>query len=104
MSTRREATGTPRHNLMAYTRKTTKASAPAATTETEGPAFHSIGAIFETSSEALPFVGKADDSLLEALDLTAPEGKEWKIFCKQKTSKAGKPYISVYLGLSDIRR
>ena len=63
------------------------------------PAFHSIGAIFETSSEALPFVGKADNSLLEA-----PEGKEWKIFVKAKTSKAGKPYNSVYLGLSDIRR
>lgn len=84
---------------MAYTRKT-KTTAAA---EAEGPVFHSIGAIFETSSEALPFVGKADDSLLEALDLTAPEGKEWKIFCKQKTSKAGKPYISVYLGLSDKR-
>ena len=68
------------------------------------PAFHSIGAIFETSSEALPFVGKADNSLLEALGLEAPEGKEWKIFVKAKTSKAGKPYNSVYLGLSDIRR
>lgn len=68
------------------------------------PAFHSIGAIFETSSEALPFVGKADNSLLEALGLEAPEGKEWKIFVKAKVSKAGKPYNSVYLGLSDIRR
>ena len=67
-------------------------------------AFHSIGAIFETSSEALPFVGIADNSLLEALGLEAPEGKEWKIFVKAKTSKAGKPYNSVYLGLSDIRR
>ena len=91
---------------VAYTRKSTKASTTEATSTTEqkAPAFHSIGAIFETSSEALPYVGKADDSLLEALDLEAPEGKEWKIFCKQKTSKAGKAYISVYLGLSDVRR
>ena len=86
---------------MAYTKTTpTKKE----TTEAAAPAFHSIGAIFETSSEALPFVGKADASLLEALGLEAPEGKEWKIFVKAKTSKAGKAYNSVYLGLSDIRR
>ena len=74
------------------------------TTEAKEPAFHSIGAIFETSSEALPFVGIADASLLEALGLEAPEGKEWKIFVKAKTAKSGKAYNSVYLGLSDIRR
>ncbi|MCE2843156.1 MAG: hypothetical protein LW689_10465 [Novosphingobium sp.] len=86
---------------MAYTKTTpTKKE----TTEAKEQAFHSIGAIFETSSEALPFVGKADASLLEALGLEAPEGKEWKIFVKAKTSKAGKAYNSVYLGLSDIRR
>lgn len=73
-------------------------------TEAKEPAFHSIGAIFQTSSEALPFVGKADATLLEALGLEAPEGKEWKIFVKAKVSKAGKAYNSVYLGLSDIRR
>jgi hypothetical protein len=73
-------------------------------TEAKEPAFHSIGAIFATSTEALPFVGKADATLLEALGLEAPEGKEWKIFVKAKTSKAGKAYNSVYLGLSDIRR
>ena len=91
---------------VAYTRKSTKTSTTEVTSPTgqKVPAFFSIGAIFETSSEALPYVGKADDSLLEALDLEAPEGKEWKIFCKQKTSKAGKAYLSVYLGLSDIRR
>lgn len=91
---------------MAYTRKAAAkpATAAAATTETQGKAFHSLGAIFETSSEALPFVGKADDSLLEALGLEAPEGQEWKIFVKAKTSKAGKAYLSVYLGLSDKRR
>jgi hypothetical protein len=66
--------------------------------------FHSLGALFATSSEALPFVGKPDVALLEALGLEAPAGKEWKIFVKAKTSKAGKPYLSAYLGLSDIRR
>lgn len=86
---------------MAYTKTTPKTKA---TTDAKEPAFHSIGAIFETSSEALPFVGKADATLLEAMDLDAPEGKEWKIFVKAKTSKAGKAYLSVYLGLSDIRR
>ena len=90
---------------MAYTRKSTaKASTTEAKATTKTPAFHSLGALFETSSEALPFVGKADDSLLEAMGLEAPEGQEWKIFCKQKTSKGGKPYLSVYLGLSDKRR
>jgi len=74
------------------------------TAESKEPAFHSIGAIFSTSSEALPFVGKADATLLEAMSLEAPEGKEWKIFVKAKTSKAGKAYYSVYLGLSDVRR
>jgi len=82
---------------------TTKASSKS-TTEQKAPAFFSIGALFETSSKDLPFVGKADTSLLEALDLECPEGKEWKIFVKTKTSKAGKAYLSVYLGLSDVRR
>jgi hypothetical protein len=96
-------------SIMAYVRKTAAkaASTEATTTETtttKAPAFHSIGALFETSSEALPFVGKADDSLLEALGLEAPEGKEWKIFVKAKVSKGGKPYLSAYLGTSDIRR
>jgi hypothetical protein len=66
--------------------------------------FHSLGAIFATSSEALPYVGKPDASLLEALNLEAPEGKEWKVFIKAKISKTGRPYLSAYLGLSDIRR
>ncbi|MCE2836332.1 MAG: hypothetical protein LW834_05075 [Cyanobium sp. 49614_E6] len=89
---------------MAYTKATTKAAATKASTEQEAPAFHSIGAIFATSSETTPFVGKPDASLIEALGLVAPEGKEWKIFVKAKVSKAGKPYDSIYLGLSDIRR
>lgn len=75
-----------------------------ATQPTSEKAFYAIGAIFETSSEGLPFVGKADTTLIEALGLAAPEGKEWKIFVKAKVSKGGKPYNSVYLGLSDIRR
>jgi hypothetical protein len=98
-------------SIMAYVKKTAAkaATTEATTTETtettkKAPAFHSLGALFETSSEALPFVGKADDSLLEALGLEAPEGKEWKIFVKAKVSKGGKPYLSAYLGLSDIRR
>lgn len=91
---------------MAYTTKakSTQSTKATSTEAVEGKAFHSIGAIFETSSPALPFVGKADASLLEALSLEAPEGQEWKIFVKAKTSKAGKAYLSVYLGLSDIRR
>ena len=89
---------------MATTTQTTKATTTKTTTDAAEPAFHSIGAIFQTSSEALPFVGKADNTLLEALGLEAPEGKEWKIFVKAKVSKAGKAYNSVYLGLSDIRR
>ena len=89
-----------------HTNRTTQTDTTKATSTeaVEGKAFHSIGAIFETSSPALPFVGKADASLLEALGLEAPEGKEWKIFVKAKVSKAGKAYNSVYLGLSDIRR
>ena len=74
------------------------------TTNAVEPAFHSIGALFATSSEKVPFVGKADASLLEALGLEAPEGKEWKLFVTAKTAKSGKPYNSIYLGLSDIRR
>ena len=84
---------------MAIATKTNQTAAAA-----KEPAFHSIGAIFGTSSEATPFAGIADNSLLEALGLEAPEGKEWKIFVKAKTSKTGKSYYSVYLGLSDILR
>lgn len=72
--------------------------------DNQAKAFHSLGAIFQTSSSELPFVGKADAALIEALGLEAPAGKEWKIFVKAKTSKGGKAYNSVYLGLSDIRR
>lgn len=71
---------------------------------TEAKAFHPLGAIFQTSSSELPYVGVADTTLIEALGLEAPAGKEWKIFVKAKTSKGGKAYNSVYLGLSDIRR
>ena len=89
---------------------TTKAKATATTGSTSSETavkskdFYSLGALFETSSDALPFVGKPDASLLEAIGIEAPEGKEWKIFVKAKVSKAGKPYLSAYLGLSDIRR
>ena len=92
---------------MAYTRKSTAAkpaTEAAATTKTQGKVFHSLGALFETKSDGVPFVGPADDSLIEALGLQAPAGKVWKIFTSAKTSKAGDQYISVYLGLSDIRR
>lgn len=71
---------------------------------TESKAFHALGAIFQTSSSELPYVGVADAALIEALGLEAPAGKEWKIFVKAKTSKGGKAYNSVYLGLSYIRR
>ncbi len=90
---------------MAYTRKSTpKAAATQAHSRSAEPAFHPLGAIFETSSDSTPFVGKADANLLEAFNLAAPEGMEWKIFVRSRTSKAGKPYLSVYLGLSDLRR
>ena len=95
-----------RHSTMALA-KGTPAKAKTTDAKTSAPkeqAFHSIGALFETTSEALPLVGKADHTLLEALGLEAPEGKEWKIFVKAKTSKAGKDYYSAYLGLSDVRR
>lgn len=90
---------------MAYTRTiSTKAAATHDQARSAEPAFHPLGAIFETSSDSTPFVGKADANLLEAFNLVAPEGKEWKIFVRSKTSKAGKPYLSVYPGLSDLRR
>lgn len=71
---------------------------------TESKAFHALGAIFQTSSSELPFVGVADKELLDRLGIVPPEGKEWKIFLKSKVSKQGKHYLSAYLGLSDIRR
>ena len=89
------------------TTQTTQATETIQATETaqvKEPTQHSIGALFATSSEAIPFVGKADATLLEAISLEAPEGKDWKIFCKAKVSKKGKPFLSVYLGLSDIDR
>jgi len=73
-------------------------------TTTAEKQFHSIGAIFATSSTTTPFVGMPDDGLLKACNLEAPEGQEWKIFLKHKISKKGKPYLSAYLGLSDIQR
>lgn len=72
--------------------------------KTEERQFVELGALFETSSEAYPFIGLADDSLLTSLGLEAPEGKEYKVFARLRTSKKGKDYLSLYLGLSDIRR
>lgn len=91
---------------MAYTRRTSKAAAATpVSTGTAEPVFHALGAIFETASESTPFVGMADEVLLQALNLEQPpQGKEWKIFARARTSRAGKPYISLYLGLSDLRR
>jgi hypothetical protein len=94
---------TIQQQTMAYTSTKTKATTKT-TTDEKTKAFHSLGALFETSSDELPLVGKPDTQLLEALGLEAPAGKEWKIFVKAKLSKAGKPYLSAYLGLSDIRR
>jgi hypothetical protein len=94
-------------SIMAYTSKAkTATTADSTSTETKKAvkAFYSLGALFETSSEALPLVGKPDPALIEALGLVPEEGKEWKIFVSAKTSKAGKPYLSAYLGQSDIRR
>jgi hypothetical protein len=65
---------------------------------------HSLGALFATTSENFPFTGIADAKLLEAMRLTAPEGQEWRLFAKAKVSKKGKPFLSVYIGLSDIDR
>ena len=72
--------------------------------DNQAKAFHTLGAIFQTSSSELPYVGVADKELLERLGYSAPEGKEWKIFLKPKVSKQGRHYLSAYLGLSDIRR
>jgi hypothetical protein len=72
--------------------------------DNQAKAFHPLGAIFQTSSSELPYVGVADKELLDRLGIVPPEGKEWKIFLKQKVSKQGKHYLSAYLGLSDIRR
>lgn len=65
--------------------------------------FVELGALFDTKSDTTPFVGIVDDSLLEALGLEAPEGKEYKVFTRLRTSKKGKDYLSLYLGLSDKR-
>lgn len=91
---------------MAYTRKTTKASAPAATeaqADTQEVSFHSLGALFETSSDRVPLVGPVDDDIVAALELPTPEGKEWKLFTSRKQSRNNKEYLSLYLGLSDKR-
>lgn len=72
--------------------------------DNQAKAFHPLGAIFQTSSSDLPYVGVADKELLDRLGYSAPPGKEWKIFLRQKVSKQGKHYLSAYLGLSDIRR
>ena len=95
---------------MPYTRKSTKpaastteASKPKVSEADLKPAFHSIGALFETSSDKVPFVGPVDDDVLEAMGLETPDGKEWKLFTSHKTSRSGKEYLSIYLGLSDKR-
>ena len=90
---------------MAYTRKTAKPAAETTEAKAEAvePAFHSIGALFETSSDRVPYVGPVDEDVIEALGLDTPSGKEWKLFTSLKKSKAGKEYLSLYLGLSDKR-
>lgn len=71
--------------------------------QTQSPQFVDLGALFDTQSDATPYVGIADDTLLSALGLVAPEGKEYKVFTALRQSKKGKAYLSIYLGLSDKR-
>jgi hypothetical protein len=88
---------------MATATKTTQATEAAEAAEAKAPQY-SIGALFATSSTTFPFVGKVDKALLEKLNATAPEGQEYKLFVKAKVSKSGKPYLSIYMGPSDIDR
>ena len=90
---------------MAYTRRSSSKPAAASTTEAQAEevSFHGLGALFETSSDRVPFVGPVDDDIVAALELPTPEGKEWKLFTSRKQSRNGKEYLSLYLGLSDKR-
>lgn len=74
-----------------------------ATETTTAPQFVDIGALFESSSDAYPYTGLVSDSLLEALGLEAPEGKEYHLFARVRESKKGREFLSVYLGLCDKR-
>jgi len=82
-------------------RKSSKSTQPAESTTS--PQFVDIGALFESSSQAYPFTGLVSDSLLEALGLEAPEGKEYHLFARIRESKKGREFLSVYLGLCDKR-
>lgn len=91
---------------MAYTRKTTKATATAPATEAtekerieleEGDNFP-VGACFETSKEGF-YVGPLEDELTELLReaLNFPENCVLRLKCGDKTAKKdGKAYRSVY--------
>lgn len=74
-----------------------------ATETTTAPQFVDIGALFESSSDAYPYTGLVSDTLLEALGLEAPEGKEYHLFARVRESKKGREFLSVYLGLCDKR-
>ena len=63
-----------------------------------------IGAVFESSSDKYPFTGLVNESLLEALGLKPPAGKEYHLFTRVCTSKKEKEFLSVYLGLCDKKR
>ena len=82
-------------------RKSTKSTKAAESTT--APQFVDIGALFESSSDAYPYTGLVSDSLLEALGLEAPEGKEYHLFTRLVVSKKGKEFLSTYLGLCDKR-
>lgn len=80
-----------------------KAQAAQATETTTAPQFVDIGALFDSSSAAYPYTGLVSESLVEALGLEAPDGKEYHLFARLRESKKGKEFLSVYLGLCDKR-
>lgn len=80
--------------------KTTTAAAAAQQQTTEAE-FLSVGALFASAKVEGDWSLLIDPELLDLLGIEHEKGVQYKLLCKGKTSKAGKPYQSLFLCVAE---
>lgn len=81
------------------TQRKASTKASAASNAEKATSFLSVGALF--NREDGEFTVQIDEKLLELLGLEVPEGTEVALVCKNKVSKAGKAYKSLFLAFEE---
>lgn len=77
---------------------TQRKAKPASNTE-KATSYLSVGALF--TRESGDFTLQIDEKLLELLNLEVPEGTQVSLVCKNKVSKSGREYHSLFLAFEE---